>query len=122
MNTFSILVLVLIALLLCYTAIRLFSGVLADFKRGQNVRQAILDRMHLLPISKLLKKTDININEYVSNKPVHELDTELRNCESCAQNEACVDGLNKAGTDTEAILESCPNSTSFEEYKEIKKQ
>lgn len=117
MNTISILFITTLSLFMGYTAIRLFSGLLSSFKHGQSLRQSLLARMHILPIARLIDRYGIDINAYVSQLAINDIEKQLRKCEGCDHKDNCINDLGKRSVDINQVLQSCPNSQSFEDYK-----
>lgn len=117
MNLFSVLFIGCILFFSCVIAVYFIIAILNNFKMGQRTRESLTERIKMLRLNKMLEKRKINLMGYLHTVPIHKIENQLRNCESCMNIDECDKEL--ASIKKEDINFSfCPNAESFTELRE----
>ena len=110
MNYLTISFIALIGLLLSYTGLRLFKAIHGNFHTAAALRNQYAQRIRLLPMYKMLRMRGIELNHFLSQSPVAEIETRIRNCESCNKDRECQTALKEK---TEQDFSFCTNDPVF---------
>jgi hypothetical protein len=89
MNYAAFAFLALIAATLAYTAARLGLGIYQDYRAAGEVRRQLLQRLRLLPLQPVLSTLGLTPQELLYAYPLHDVESLIRDCESCRCKKAC---------------------------------
>ena len=119
MNYVAICFISSIALLLLYTIFRLIIAIQGNFHSASELRNQFSQRIHLLPMYKMLRLRGIALNKLLHQLPISDIETGIRNCESCDKDKLCQETLkNKSGQN----LDFCPNDQAFIKFQKMPEQ
>jgi uncharacterized protein DUF6455 len=119
MNILPIIIIVSILLAFAILLIRLTLTISGNIKTGKRFREKLLDRLNQLPIKKMIGRRDIDVDKYLHNVPMTDIENQLRNCDKCAVKEECEETLEKEET-SKINYSFCPNDEGFKEIKYMK--
>lgn len=85
MNLYSIIFIGLISGLSLVALAYFFLAIYNNFKAGQSYRQELAKRIEKLRLNKMLEKKQIKLNRYIHELPVHQIENQIRNCETCIE-------------------------------------
>lgn len=109
-------------LYLIIAAIPLFAGigiVLAigrNFQKGMALRDAWRERIRLLRFGKMLRRRGLVLEEYLHGVSAHEIEKQIRNCESCAHTKECDTLLADTAPVQPEATSFCPNDGEFTKH------
>ena len=89
MNYIALGFITLISTLLFYTGLRLFNAIRSNFQTASELRNQYVQRIRLLPMYKMLRRRGIDLNRLLHQLPVAEIETGIRNCETCNIGNEC---------------------------------
>lgn len=107
MNALSWVISAAFIVLFGYFVVRIGSAIGGNLARGFFLRRQFQERLAALPLQRALEYAGMDTTLYLHDKPMHEIENELRNCEGCQVTAAC-----DAALLTARPLESfdfCPN-------------
>ena len=117
MNVVSLLVVVAIAMLAVFMAIRVTMAIFGDFQTGRQFRRALVERVRRLRLQRMLERRGIDAEEYLHHQPVVDIEKRIRACESCDSTQQCDIAL--ASRKGEADLSFCANDEAFNRYRSV---
>jgi Family of unknown function (DUF6455) len=85
-----------------------------NFNVSQQLRIKLMDKLKQLPFYKMLTRRDIDINEYLHDQQINDIEIQLKNCNECSPNKKCAEVLakeDKPGID----YSFCPNDEYFKQ-------
>ncbi|MEJ2644484.1 MAG: hypothetical protein P8180_06045 [Gammaproteobacteria bacterium] len=107
MDPISIVVLAVMAGCLVLTVGALARAIRANLLRGQLVRADMAQRLDRLLLKRLLSLADTDVRHFLHSRYLHEVERELRACESCDDRDRCRDCL-RVGSTLDGF-DFCPN-------------
>lgn len=116
MNNISIFFIALVTMALTATIGYLFFSIFKNFQRGVQALESLSARFSYLPASIVLKKLGVSHHDLVSISSTYEVEELIRNCESCQHSKECVKDLKSSISNTEKVMEYCPNGDAFVEH------
>ena len=93
-------------------AVLLFNAIRKNFQFGQLLRKQILEKIESLRFGSMLRKHNVNPQEYLHNRPLSSIESEIKNCFSCMKITECDSVLAKSNV-TDQDLVFCPNHSSI---------
>lgn len=117
MNPLTLAAIGLIAVILAVTAVRMLLAIGTNFAAGRAVRAGLRHRVTRLRLGRMLARRGIDVNTYLHEMPMTDLEGQIRACENCEQTTACNHTLAKGGRDAPSDLGFCPNDIPLTEYK-----
>jgi len=110
--------LALIAGVLFFTGVGLVWIINNNFRTGQRIREVLQERIQMLRLGRMLKKRGISTETFLHETPVYDIESNIRNCESCGQVKKC-DAALDVSAPGEADLSFCPNDDAFNKYSRL---
>ena len=89
MNQYTIIIIGLFASLSLVAVAYFFTAIYKNFKAGQLFRKELANRIERLRLNKMLEKKQIKLNRYIHELPVHQIENQIRNCETCIEGIFC---------------------------------
>ncbi len=83
---------------------------------GQRFREKLMERLKQLPFNRMLGKRNLDVNDYLHNMPVTDIEKQLRNCDECTAKEECKETLEDEEK-SEKDYSFCPNDEYFKQAK-----
>jgi hypothetical protein len=117
MNVVSLLVVVAIAMLAIFMAIRISVAILGDFQTGRQFRRALTERVRRLRLQRMLERRGIDADEYLHHQPIVDIEKRIRACESCDSTQQCDIAL--ASRKDETDLSFCANDEALHRYRHV---
>jgi len=93
--------------LLAVTAGGLIRGIAANLSQGQQVRRDLGERLGRLPLVRVLRLRGADPTGYLHQRPVHEIERQLRVCAGCSAVHRCERALRQGAAADE--FRFCPN-------------
>lgn len=112
MSILAITYILIISALLVYTGVALIAEMRGNFCVGQHIRRTLDERIKLLRLGRLLKKRQIDKAAYLTDTPLHDLVSQLRQCEACVNTDEC-DRYLAGKKNYNGDIDFCPNNTFF---------
>ncbi|MBI4005165.1 MAG: hypothetical protein HY356_00740 [Gammaproteobacteria bacterium] len=109
MNIFGFIYVLFISGILVFTGIRLVSVINGNFRTGQRLRETLADRIKLIRLGRMIKMHGIDIKTYLHKAPVHEIESNIRDCEGCNRITDCDGALGGIEPMQARNLSFCPN-------------
>jgi hypothetical protein len=106
MSNSSLIFIVFIIVVLGIIAMTLKIAISGNVKVGQQFRKKLMERLKQLPFNS--SKRNIDVNKYIHDMPVNDLEKQLHNCDGCTTKGECEEALAKEGT-SDADYSFCPN-------------
>ena len=69
----------------------------------------------MLRLGRMLKKRGINTETFLHEAPFHDIESNIRNCESCGKVKECDAALDESVLE-KTELTFCPNDDAFRKY------
>ena len=110
MNFLTVIFIVVMAALFIYTAIRLSTAIQVNFTTSNRLRQQFAERIRMLRMFPMLRKRGIDIDSYLANLPISEIEQQIRSCESCDRQDECRSALEGSDADGYGF---CANDENF---------
>jgi len=107
MKTLSLVVALSFAALFGYFVARMAWAIGRNLLHGLTFRRQLHERLNGMPLSRVLARAGSDAVLYLHDRHVHDIERELRNCESCRATSQCRHAL-QDGTPAERF-EFCPN-------------
>ena len=117
MNPLTLAAIGLVAIILAVTGIRMVLAIGTNFTVGRQIRAGLRHRVTRLRLGRMLARRGIDLDTYLHEMPMTDLENHIRACENCEQTTACNRTLAKGGSDSPSDLGFCPNETPLTEYK-----
>jgi len=111
--------LLLIAGVLFVTVTGLVRIINNNFRTGQRIREALGERIKLLRLGRMLKKRGISADTFLHEAAFHDIESNLRNCESCGQVKQCDAALEVSAAENKD-LSFCPNDKALKKYSKAR--
>jgi hypothetical protein len=83
-----------------------------NFNAGQRIREALSERIRMLRLGRMLKKRGISMETYLHEAAFHDIETSVRNCESCGKTRECDAALDVTASEKKE-LSFCPNDNAL---------
>ena len=121
MNLLAMISLALILILIIGVATGLVVAMYRNYATGKQFRKTRQQRVKQIRLSRMLVQRRVDEKEYVSCLPIHELEQEIRNCETCTQLQQC-DSVLKASKhqhshhNAEQMYTFCPNDKRISQW------
>lgn len=116
MSLFGYLFVFFIISILFVTGILLAGYIGSNYSRGRALRENLLHRIGMLRLGRMLKKRGIDVHAHLHKHLIHDIEKEIRQCESCERIDECENAL-KAKTQEEEDLSFCPNNEKLKQVK-----
>lgn len=87
--------------------IRLTMAIIGNFQTGQAVRLALAGRIGRMRYGRMLAARRVNLNEFLHQRPLTEIEAGMRRCRACPATTEC-DRLLEQGVTSEQAPEFCP--------------
>ena len=113
MNITTTVFLLVIVLALVFVAIQLSLAVLSNFRHAGEMRRHLGYRIMSLPMFRMLQTCKVPLQQYLHHHSIHEIERQVRNCESCQRKSECESGLKQGNTDE--LDRICFNYSDFQE-------
>ncbi len=120
MDYWVTILIVFIVLVLVSLLILLMTAVFRNLKTGKRFREQLLERLEQLPMIRMLGRHNIDIDAYLSNEYVTNIEKQLRNCGECREKLECNKVLSKEETAVDTYS-FCPNDEAFENMEHSNK-
>ncbi|MFO1436224.1 MAG: DUF6455 family protein [Gammaproteobacteria bacterium] len=117
MNIVSLLVVLALAALAAYMAVRMSVAISGDFHAGRQFRRALIERVRRLRLQRMLDRRGISAEEYLHRQPAVDIEQRIRACESCDATQQCDVALASRKEDTD--LSFCANDEAFNRYRNV---
>ena len=108
--------LLLITVILVFAFVGLIGIINTNFRAGQRLRAALLERIKLLRLGRMLKRCGIDTETFLHGAVFHEIETSIRDCEGCNRLNDCDIALGTAAT-ASTDLSFCPNDAALRQIK-----
>ena len=118
MNPLTLAAIGLIAVILAVTGIRMLLAIGTNFAIGRQVRAGLRHRVTRLRLGRMLARRGIELDSYLHEVPMTDLEGQIRACENCEQTTVCNRTLAKGGTDSASEFGFCPNDATLTGYKD----
>ena len=114
MNTFSLVTMLLVGLLISGFTVLLLAAIIFNLKTGQKFRQKLAQDLHKLRLAKMLSALGIDINSYLHTARSIDIYQQMNRCAACENTRECDESL--AQEDIEASkIDFCNNEQSLQE-------
>lgn len=107
--------LLLITVILFFALVGLIGIINTNFRAGQRLRAALLERIKLLRLGRMLKRRGIDTATFLHEAGFHDIETNIRNCESCGKIKEC-DAVLEVSAAQSGDLSFCPNDKVLKKY------
>ena len=87
--------------------IRLTRAIIDNFQTGQAVRLALAGRIGRMRYGRMLAGRRVNLNEFLHQRPLTEIEAGMRRCRACPATTEC-DRFLEQGVSSEQAPEFCP--------------
>lgn len=115
METLSLVIALLFAVLFGYFVARMAWAIGRNLLHGRGFRRQLHERLTGIPLSRVLAHAGSDAVLYLHDRPMHDIERELRNCEACRVTSRCRHALQE-GLPAERF-EFCPNYAALFEPK-----
>jgi len=112
MTLYSLLGVLVLAVLLLALALGLSFAVLRNMGRGEAYRRDLAMQLSRLRLSKMLDHLGLERERYLHRQRVVHIDAHMRRCEACEATDACDRTIAEPGREG-ADLGFCPNASSL---------
>ena len=107
MSTISLVVTLLFGALFAYFIARMVWVIGRNLVQGMLVRRQLRQRLATMPLEQALERSGADPTTYLHDRQIHDIEVQMRNCESCQALDKCSDAL---ATDKPAEqFDFCPN-------------
>lgn len=120
MNLIGIIFVIGVLGLLVMTGFILAAIISGNFRTGQRLRKGFAQRVRMLRLRRMLERRKINVEAYLHDAMIHDIDRHIRICEGCEKLKECDASLNAVGK-KETDLSFCPNDADFVKLKSQQK-
>ncbi|MFN2308599.1 MAG: hypothetical protein ABR553_02530 [Gammaproteobacteria bacterium] len=103
----SLIISLLFVVLFGYFLIRMSWSIGHNLVQGMRLRRQLHQRLQALPLETALGRAGADPRLYLHGRPIHEIEREMHNCETCQAARQCQAAL-AAGVPTEQFT-FCPN-------------
>ncbi|HED17423.1 MAG TPA: hypothetical protein ENI64_11495 [Gammaproteobacteria bacterium] len=114
MDSFSIVVVILLGLALAVFAISLFVAIIFNVKIGLKYREPLARKLHALRLSKMLSALGISTDEYLHTENIIKINEQMERCAECGNTEECDDNLANDNMDVDRI-DFCNNESTLKD-------
>jgi len=114
MDTFSIIVIILLGLALAVFAVSLFTAIIFNLKVGIKYREPLANKLNALRLSKMLSALGISTAEYLHTENIVKINEQMDRCSECVNTEECDDNLANDNIDVDGI-DFCNNESSLKD-------
>ena len=110
MNYIAFVFLGLIFAILIYISIRLMTEIRSDYRGAKQLREHLAYRIRSLRMLPMLGKHGIDMEHYLHNFTISDIERHIRQCESCDRTDDCDAALSSPAS---GELPFCANDESF---------
>lgn len=114
MDTFSVIVIIFLGILVSAFAASLFFTIIFNVKAGVKYREPLAKKLHALRLNKMLSALGISTTEYLHTQSVVTINEQMDRCSECANTEECDDNLSENTVDVNEI-DFCNNESSLKD-------
>ncbi|MDH5436352.1 MAG: DUF6455 family protein [Gammaproteobacteria bacterium] len=114
MITLSTILIVLYPILLIIFMVTFIVAIVFNFNLGKKYRQPVAKKVHQLRLGKMLNALGIDINDYLYNERMIDIQNQIVRCEACNNIEECDEKLADDHLDASEI-DFCNNERSLKE-------
>lgn len=107
MEKISLVVIALFALLIAYFSFRVVWVIGRNLVQGMLLRRRMRQRLAGMPLEQALERSGADPTQYLHDRQLHEIESEMRNCEGCKATTECNSAM-EDDTPTEKF-DFCPN-------------
>lgn len=90
-----------------------------NFNISQQLRAKLMEKLKQLPFHRMLSKRNIDVNKYLHDIPINDIENQLQSCSECATNKKCEEVLATADK-SDVDYSFCPNDEYFKQSKHKK--
>lgn len=114
MNTFSLVTMLLLGLLISGFTLLLLAAIVFNLKTGQRYREKLAQDLHKLRLGKMLAALGIDINSYLHTARSVDIYQQMNRCATCENTRECDDQLTNEDIEASRI-DFCNNEQSLQE-------
>ena len=102
-----------------YVGFRLASVIFANVKNGMLFRSLLSKRVNSLRLGKMLAALGVNVDKYLHEEKVLDIENQIERCTQCENTDACDDNLEK-GTISIDSIDYCNNESDLKSMASAK--
>ena len=114
MDYFTVIIGSILALFVLYVIMRMSYVIMRNLIIGMEFRKNLARKLHALRLNKMLTALGIDINSYLHNERVIDIEEQIDRCSSCQNTDTCDDQLD-SGTIQASNIDYCNNEKSLQQ-------
>jgi hypothetical protein len=114
MDIFSVIVGGILALFMLYVLLRMSYVIMRNVIVGMEFRKNLARQLNALRLNKMLNALGIDINRYLHNERIIDIEEQIGKCAACENTETCDDQLGKGAVQASNI-DYCNNEKSLQQ-------
>ena len=118
MDTVSLIITLLLALLMLYLAVRMPLAILGNLRRGHRFRESLAKSLDDLRLSRMLGYLGIDRAKYLHNQPALDIQRQMERCDACDAKSRCDQVLEEDAPPQVESLGFCANIKDLKEMRE----